>query len=261
MRHLHDAFFKVPNTANHTSSGAVDLPILYFDVSNSIAFFLADKKAVLDLLHGTPFKPVLTFGKKALVGISFYQYRATSIGPYNEVGIAIPVVPRNGTKPFSSLLDLYSNIKTRRTGFYVLDLPVTTAAANAAGRELWGFPKFVTQIDYFQAGRHMHMRVADPEGQGDILSFSGCSNASMKLAPLSVITYSQLNGQPLRTPVNVRGDVHTSLGGKLRLQVGTSTHPMAQHLRQLGLHNAKPLLVQFTDAFQSRLNAGEIMPG
>ena len=39
------------------------------------------------------------------------------------------------------------------------------------------------------------------------------------------------------------------------------THPMAQHLRQLGLHNAKPLLVQFTDAFQSRLNAGEIMPG
>lgn len=259
MRRLNDTFFNVPHTTSHTSQGQVDLPIHYFDVSNSIAFFLADKKAVLDLLHGTPFKPVLTFGTKALVGISFYQYRATSIGPYNEVGIAIPVVPRNSKKPFSSLLDLYSNIKTRRTGFYVLDLPVSTAAADAAGRELWGFPKFVTQIDYFQAGRHMHMRVADPEGKGDIFSFSGCSNASVKLPPLSVVTYSCLHGQALRTQVNIRGKVHTSFGGNLHLHIGHSNHVMAQHLRQLGLQGAKPLLVQVSDEFQSRLPAGQIM--
>lgn len=259
MRHLHDGFFKVPNTANATSAGAVDLPILYFDVSNSIAFFLADKNAVTTLLKDTPFKPVLTFGKKALVGISFYQYRATSIGPYNEVGIALPVVPRHGPQPVSCLLDLYSALQSRRTGFYVLDLPVTTAAANAAGRELWGFPKFVTDIDYFQAGRHMHMRVADPAGNGDILTFAGNTNPSLRLPPLSVITYSELNGQGLRTPVNVRGAVHTSLGGQLNLQVGSSNHPMAEHLRQLGLNGAKPVLVQFTDHFQSRLNAGQII--
>lgn len=260
MRRLNDVFFNLPHSANHTSQGQVDLPIFYFDVSNTIAFFLADKQAVTRLLKDTPFQAVLTFGKKALVGISFYQYRDTSIGPYNEVGIAIPVVPRSAKKPFSSLLDLYSNLTTRRTGFYVLDLPVTTAAADAAGRELWGFPKFVTGIDYFQAGRHLHMRVQDPQTQGDILTFSGVQNPAIKLPPLSVITYSSLKGAALRTAVDVRGKVETSLGGNLTLHIGDSAHPMAQHLRDLGLQGAKPVLLQVSDEFQSRLPAGQLIP-
>ncbi|MES1943573.1 hypothetical protein PC39_05645 [Salinisphaera sp. PC39] len=47
------------------------------------------------------------------------------------------------------------------------------------------------------------------------------------------------------------------LDGSVRLAVGDSRHPMAEHLRRLGLDGKRPFLVAGTHRFQSRLNAGE----
>jgi hypothetical protein len=73
---------------------------------------------------------------------------------------------------------------------------------------------------------------------------------------MSVVTYSHHQGNLLRATVNVRGRMNLRPGRSLQLRVGESTHRMARNLRDLGLDGARPVLVQDTHRFQSRLNAG-----
>ena len=128
------SFFDVPRTNLSITTGEVELPILYYKVS-SITFLFAvnyEKAEKMFRVHG--FRPGLRWGKQAVVALAFYEYRETSIGPYNEVGLAIPVLMQHQRAPFSSWLDLYSNLETRRTGIFIIDLPVTTEIA-------WAFRK------------------------------------------------------------------------------------------------------------------------
>lgn len=103
---MKDKFFQVPITTQKTSEGDVDFPILYFDTSCVTAFFLCDVAKVKEQLADVPLEPGLIIGKKAAVFIAFYEYRDTSIGPYNEVGVALPVVRDKEKIHHFPLLDL-----------------------------------------------------------------------------------------------------------------------------------------------------------
>jgi len=136
--------------------GRVELPIPYYDTSNVLAYSLCDTKRVERALQSTGLKPAFSIANRTVIAISFDEYRKTTVGSYNEVGVAIPVM-QGGTKaPFRGINELYSDIKNRELGFYVLSLPVTTELANAAGRELWGYPKFVTEISFHLGGGCFH---------------------------------------------------------------------------------------------------------
>jgi hypothetical protein len=252
-----DGFFDVTVNTHETSQGPVQLPILYFDTSNVMAFFLGRATAVKSLLQGTGLKPALTLGRLAVVGLSFYEYRKTTVGEYNEVGLAIPVLPEGTAAPLAGLTDLYRDIGSREMGFHVLDLPVTTERANAAGRELWGYPKFVTDIVFSLDDDHFHGKVLDPDERQMILSLDGALGVGVTVPPLSPITYSRLGDSLLKTCVNVRGPVKLSHPWSMRLCVGSSSHPMATRLRLLGLEDARVLALMSTHQFQSRLNEGE----
>lgn len=256
-----DPFFQTPQDAHETSAGSVRLPILYYDTSNVLAFFRAPTEAAAELLAGTGLKPAYNFFGSTIVGLSFYEYRETSVGAYNEVGLAIPVLDAKQRRGPITLFDPYRSVERRKTGFYVVDLPVTTKIANAAGRELWGYPKFVTGIDFLYADRHVAMRVADPESDTDILRLEGRMSHALPAPPLSLVTYSILDDRRIRTTVQVRGAVRVGLGGSVRLSLGGSHHPMARHLAALRLNGRKPMLIAGTHRFQSRLNAGRPIPG
>ncbi len=251
-----DTFFEVPKKQRKISKGQVDLPVLYFDTSNVLAFFLCPKKSVAKLLEGTGLKAGLTIGKYSVVAISFYEYRKTSVGEYNEVGVAIPVLKQGDVAPLSGVTDLFRDIEKRDLGFYVVDLPVTTELANAAGRELWSYPKFVTNIDFSLEKDRFHSKVLDPDSRALILSLDGRLGLGTTVPPLSPVTYSVHKKNLLRTMVNVRGNVKLSFPFGMKLTVGLSEHPMAKRLRALDLDGARPIALMSTDKFQSRLNEG-----
>lgn len=257
-----DRFFEVPRSTAQTSAGQVDLPILYFEVSNVVAYTAMDASAARALLEDTPWRPVLLPTGHAVGGISFYAYRRTSIGPYHEVGVALAVTPRSAEPLRLPLLDLVTPSVRRTVGFHVLDLPVTTEIANAAGRELWGLPKFVTDLPFrLEAGRlggRFEGRVADPDGGPDIVRLSGRLLPGLPAPGLDLVLYSRRDDAPLRTVVDVSAPSRLAAGAGLRLTVGASAHPMARRLRRLGVEG-RPLLVQYTDRFRSRLNAGVVV--
>jgi hypothetical protein len=158
------------------------------------------------------------------------------------------------------LLSLFFKLDTHRAGFHVVDLPVTTAAACAAGREIWGYPKFVAPIGFALDGASFRGAVANPDGQGSLLTLSGKAGWSVPAPLLDLVLYSSLEGRMLRALVNTRGGGRIGLAGSMRLDVADSDHAMCRHLRALGLKNAKPAFVSFTRRFQLRLNAGAVLP-
>jgi hypothetical protein len=255
MSNYSDPFFQVPQTTHTTTQGPIDLPIFYFDVSTLLAFFVASRDAVEAKLSGTGLRPALTLGRRALVAIAHYEYRQTGVGSYNEVGLALPVLPEDAPAPRNPIQALYGSVDERHLGFHVLDLPVTTPLANAGGRELWGYPKFVAPIPFHLDRKSFESSVIDPDGDGDIFTLSGRLLPSLPAPPMSLVLYSHHDGNLVRATVSARGRMNLRPGRSLQLRVGGSTHRMAHNLRDLGLNEARPALVLDTHRFQSRLNA------
>lgn len=253
--HGNDPFFLVPRHAVGTSEGEVELPILYFDVSTVAAFFLVERSRVESALEKAGLQPGLGFGGRVLAGLALYEYRHTTIGPYNEVGLAVSVAPRGANLRTADWLSLWRDPQMQTAGFHILDLPVTTAIACTAGRELWGFPKFVTEIGFDLGRDRFHGSVADPDGAEPILTLEGSLGSGVPAPPPNLLLYSRRNDESLRSVVNVRGRVQLGTGRELRLGVGASSHRMAETLRDLGLDGARPAGILWTDRFQSRLNA------
>lgn len=133
---------------------------------------------------------------------------------------------------------------------------IATAAANAAGRDIWGLPKFVTPIKVDHHGRMIDVSVDDPDGGEPIMSLFGRAGLRVPSPQIPVMLYSPHEGQMLRVTVNGRGPSTTYAGGKVRLKVGSGTHPMAESLRSLGMDGLTPFAIQTTHASQSRLNKG-----
>lgn len=252
-----DPFFQVPRTIRPTSEGDVEFPILYSKTRCVQAFFLCPVAQVEKHLTGTGLKPGLLWRGKAVVGLAFFEYSETSIGVYNEAGLALPAVPSGaqGRRWFGLLEDVES--PKHVLGFHIAHLPVTTAAACAAGREIWGYPKFVAPIPFQLSGRDLKTSVVDPVAPSvNICELHGQMGAGMPAPALSLLLYSRLGAQRLRTTVNVRGNSRLHRPGSVRLQLGASNHPMNASLRDLGLQGAQPVVLSVTENFQSRLNLG-----
>lgn len=253
----HARFFRVPVDAHATSEGPVELPIRYYDVSTVVAFVAAELEGARRLLEGTGLEPAMVSGEHAMAALAFYEYRDTSVGPYHEVGTAIFVKPEGAPSPRLGWLDAVAPPRFRTTGTYVVDLPVSTAIANAAGRELWGYPKFVTHLPFSLHGRDVDASVADPSGAGTIVTLAGRLGPGVPVPPFSLVTFTVHQGGLFRTHVDVRGMMRAHAPGSVRLQTGSSDHPMARNLRTLGLGSVRPRLVLTSHAFQSKLYAGE----
>jgi len=254
-----DPFFQYPLNKYPTSEGDVDMPIFYFDNSSFLAMFYVDH-AKAQMLTGRDGFDAVRFGSgKALTVVAFYEYRHTALGSYNEVGVAIAAVPPGTPQPSSPLRSLLRHPDKNRVGFNIVDLPVTTAAACAAGRDIWSYPKFVTPIGFSLKGRDFHGAVTDPGAEKDIFTLSGRTGMGVAAPLLDLVLYSRHNGQILRGSAITRGGGRLCLPGTVRLKVSNSTHRMAENLRALGLDGAKPAFVSHTHKLQLRLNAGAVL--
>lgn len=251
-----DPFFDVPIQSARISQGEVKMPFLYYDSSLVQGFFFTDIDRAEPLLADTGYTVAKMTNGKAMVGVAFFEYRDTSVGAYNECGVAIAVKLAGDKNQFLPELDFIRPPKKRTVGMYITDLPVTTTIACAAGREIWGFPKFITRIPFELTGKGFDCRVLDPKDNQEICALTGKSSFGLKVPGIDLMLYSNLGDSQLRTEIIVKSKSRTSGGSRACLTVGPSRHEMAKRIRDLGLDGAVPALVQTTNRFQSRLYAG-----
>jgi hypothetical protein len=259
-RPLTDAFFAQPQREVLLSVGKTLLPCYFRKVHYTVALFKTRKEALEKILAGTDLIPALKWGGHYMVALGLIRYTDSDLGAYDEVILSVPSIPANGKRPFSNWADLVGPLANRRVGQYIFHIPVTSTFSEAAGRELWGYPKIVAQIKHDFNPGGIDSSVRDSSGKL-ILRCSGHLGFSIPSIPLSLITYSVRDAKKLRTEVKVRGGMNFYLRQSVRLEVGDSDHPMARDLRLLGLEGNRPLMLMDSDKFQSVFGEGVAIDG
>lgn len=248
-------FLKRQQTPVMTSAGPIDFPILYRDTGGFMAFFHADADRVQSELAGTGLVVSATLGR-AIVGVAFFTYRDCTIDFYNEAAVAVMVRPENNIDGGSAILDLTKPAAKRQMATHILQLPVTTEQARAGGVEVYGYPKFIADIDVAFDGRSFSGVTRDRHGGSEIVRLEGRSRLGIPMPGSDIVTWSILDGALLRTHIELDARFRLSPGWGYQLRVGTSEHAMAQQLRRLGLETARPLMVTRCDHYQVVLPTG-----
>jgi hypothetical protein len=240
----------VTQAAPSISGSSQELPLIYRDGSWCGFMYLVDLARAEALCAGSEVEPWPMFGR-ALAAIYAWEYRETSIGPYNEVGIGIQA-RRRGTKPSFAKLAIDMSAQDDQ-GIFVLSLPVTTQIACSAGIELWGYPKYVTSIEtrFDQHSAHVQL------GSELELNLRGVRGV-MKNLP--IITYTKLGADLVRTAVEVGCSPRVGLpvGASVRV---TGDGPSAHAVRALGVDEHRPVAAFHTPAFRAALPLGRALKG
>ena len=189
----------------------VTLPVEVREARSAAATFVVRHAPVARLLGGTGVEPLRLPGGRALCILACVQYVDNDLGPYDEVAITFAT----------------------KGGAYIHQLPVNGEFTLAAGRGIWGFPKWMADIDLRIDDTGAHCRLAE---DGELVL-----DLDIRRRPLprpgratEMTAYARLDGTTRRTPfgstpTGVRGGP-----GGARLTLGDS-HPIAAELRTLGL--------------------------
>ncbi len=260
-----DVFFQVPRAPFKTSIGNIELPILYYDVNLLIAFYIVEPERAITALRNTDLEPLCFYNGKSLVALALFEYKDTTVGIYNEVGLAIGVKEKGKKVSYPTLqlfkLLLKTNPQNIPIGFYILHLPVTTKKANVAGREIWGYPKFITEIPlkFDLENSHFIGSVKDPNNKKSIFELEGKLKKGIPIPAFDLITYTYFENQLIRTIIDVSGNFHFSFTSSFRLKNIESNHPMAETIKALGIDHHDSYAVMYSTNWQSRLNKGNIV--
>lgn len=253
-------FFDVPRTYYTTSYTRTQVPMFFFKLATRILNYFVDYDRVVPLMKGTGLVPCKFFNGKAIVSLIFYNYQDVTIGPYDEVTITIVCYPELLKKPklpLSTVLFKKNGKNWGNLGAYVLEMPVTIPAARAAGREIWGYPKFLTRIPYKLSENSFEFGVLDPDTNESIVSVKGETGIGIKTKAFDYVSFNNYEDAIWKVIVDVDGKVKNCLCKSLELKVGPSKHRMAQNIRALNLENLKPIAVMSTDKCMTKLNAGK----
>lgn len=189
------------------------------------AQYFVDAEAAQRLIDYSGLRVATQLRDKAVCSISAVQYLDNDLGPYNEIAIALVVHPHDaapGEKP-----------DFRKPTTFIHKLPVNQAFTCAAGKGIWGFPKWVTSISFVERHRSTDAVLID-DGEFVLGLTVKRSPLPMPGQELEMACYSWCDGVLRRTPWVTRNQDVTALVGGATLELG-SRHPMALELRALGL--------------------------
>lgn len=214
------------------------LPIRYRRLDTFFAAYGADHGAVKDLVPSTRLRPVKVWPGRAAITLNAFNYIDTDIGPYGEFSVGVPCFLKHGGK---TLL-----------GVYVHRLPVTTEIAKTAGIEVWGYPKFVCEMEFENTAMDHAVRLS-LSGQ-EILSLrvkkGGVGIGMSREMP----TFTIKNGEIIVTRLQSQAMARIMPKGLAILDTGL--HEMGRELAGLGLSTSPIAVGDFLD-LNLVLTAGE----
>lgn len=227
------------------------VPILYYDNTSMTAIYTASTGKVRGYLPHPDMNPVEMFPGRCLIAFTAFEYRKTDIDRYNEFSIACVVRFGKGQIPG---LTVAGQLLSRCYSVYVWHLPVTTEIARAGGMELYGYPKFIGDIEFRRSEGWTECSLAE-KGK-HILSLRGKALPASRGKPMKYITYSIKDGIPLVTNVCIDPvEFAQSRNGKAAgLEIGTG-HPICDELKSIDL-GKRPVVYQYSPVNRAILFAG-----
>ncbi|MFE0347381.1 acetoacetate decarboxylase family protein [Streptomyces griseoluteus] len=249
-------FLTLPTSSIPTTTGPVGVPVRYQDSAAAHLCFPVRTEAVRALLPDVAWMRPSGIGPRTLAVLSLYEHRCSTLGPYTEIALSVPVDDLWRPHPADFATDLLRRADLRRTGRYVLSLAVTTEEARVATRELWGQPAVRAAAEVHLTGPRL--RLSAP-GLG--IAVLGRLGPGVRCPEPDWALYGRRGESTVRTAVRTSGRPRLHAGAGVRLRLDTAAaEPMAGQLRRLGIDTARPLFVVACPQFMVHRAAGAVLP-
>ena len=216
---------------------SVTLPVRVGHARQAAATFLVDADAAQRVIDETGLRVKRQARGKAVVSIALVEYLENDLGTYDGLALAFVVEDVAGTPPGPK-----GSVST-----YIHRLPVDGEFTCAAGRGIWGFPKWVADLDvtFDERGATAVLR----EGELEVLRVTMRRGpVPLPRRPLHMNAYSYLDG--------VRRRQHIRPGGT-SVEVGYG-HPLADELRSMGFPR-RSLVTIFDDHMRATFEAPQVV--
>ena len=214
-------------TGAYTVDGQrITIPVEVRTAKMANATFMVPADAAQAIIADTGLMVARRKGDKAMVALALIDYLDNDLGDYDEVALSFVVENPPGTPPLGK----------GAVATYIHRLPVSQAFTCEAGRGIWGFPKWVADLQV-DIGERAATAVMRNEDGSELLSIRlKGGRIPIPARPLTMACYSNgPGGQILRTEWVTRAKgSRIRLGGRgAEVRVGTG-HPLADELRALG---------------------------
>lgn len=228
----------------------VDVPILYREASQITVIYAAKVSEVRKMLPTPSLQPATLAPGVAALALTVFEYRDTTIGPYNELAVAIPITFRERVVP---LLTLARQMRQRTLHTWVQQLPVTTEIARVGGVELYGFPKIVAEIDWEVSNNRVSSELRH-DGRR-VLALTAPAPKKRSTARIRYVAYSMKQGRVLGAEVLARagGFSETWAPSGVTLELDDQ-HPIANELDR-ALLSKRPVMSHWIPQLSSVLHA------
>lgn len=194
------------------------------------------------------------------MSLAVCRYDDTDLGQYHEVAVGF-VVRSHDAPAGLSAAQRVREFATGAIGVYIHRLPVDREFSCAAGRDIWGFPKWVTTIDIDESagartssGAGTTVRLVDDGVH--ILSLTVAAGGRLALPSQAPPSYSYADGVLRRTRWTTSAQGVAGRLGGATLVLGR--HPMADELRSLGLPK-RALFSSSTEWMRASFEAAEVV--
>jgi hypothetical protein len=207
----------------------VTIPVAVRDASAHMASFLVSAPAAQDLIGYSGLEVAEPLPGRAVCTLAFMRYLDSDLGPYHELGVAF-LVRHKGMDPASAFTKA-AEVARGFLGAFIHQLPVNQEFTLEAGRSIWGFPKFLADIDLDLAGPVARCTLRH---DGDfVLSLAIRPGVQVPGRGSGVDAYSRADGVLRRTAWSMEARGTRARPGGAALVLGD--HPIAKELEGLGL--------------------------
>jgi len=194
----------------------ITIPVEIRSARSWFASFAVPTATAARIVAPTGLEPARMPGGRSMLSLAFIRYIDGDLDPYNEVAVAFLVADPAGGKG---------------KGAYIHRLPVDQEFTCAAGREIWGFPKFVTPIDINEERRADRCRLTVDDRVAMTMTLRRGVPAPMRATAVDAFSFA--DGVLRRTRWELRGRGSRMRPGGARVELGTGE--IADELRSLGL--------------------------
>jgi Acetoacetate decarboxylase (ADC) len=208
----------------------IDLPVVVRKARNAFATFIVPAKAAQAWIAKSGFEVVEIWPGKAIMQVVGVEYFDNDLGDYHEAGFSF-YVRQPGSKKGLPLIGGLMDIIRGRAASYIHLLPVNQDFTMHAGRFIWGYPKWNTEVEITEENNELVTRFSD---QGKhVFTLRSALGGNTKIEGQKQLSVAVRNGIAYKTLGVANGTgAKFGLGGK---PIELGDHPIADELRKLGL--------------------------
>ncbi len=188
----------------------ITLPNVVRDATAAVAFYIVSASAAQKLIAESGLRVAQILPGRTVCTIGTINYKDSDLDDYHELALTF-FVHEPGSRPLP-LISAMLGMARGSLSAYVHWLPVDGELTCEAGRRIWGFPKFVTQIDIETEG-DIERSTLTVDGQL-VLTQTVKMGGSRSFTDRKQIAYSLLDGVVSRIPSDMSAeDLGVRMGG------------------------------------------------